>query len=82
MENNRLRPQDEVKVVMMDTEGNQVFEFKGTGYHKVFEAIMAAYEASGIDKDARDYAYQVSNLTDGTSERYRLNAHDNVRLCV
>lgn len=79
---NRIRPEDRVKVQIIDTEGNERYVFTGTGYHDVAGAIMAAYEASGIDQDARDFAYQVSNLADGTSARYRLNAHDNVRLVV
>lgn len=79
---NRIRTEDQVKVQIIDTEGRVRYDFSGTGYHDVAAAIMAAYEASGLTEDARDFAYQVSNETDGTSARYRLNAHDNVRLVV
>jgi len=54
-------------------------------FHTVREAIEATYVSITDDEnkaDIRDYVFEVSNITTGTSARYRVNAHGNVKLIV
>ncbi len=79
--NNRIRPADDVRIEIHDDEGKLVDAYQGSGYNTVEEAIMAAYEgAAHAPLDIRDYIFTVANLTDRTSARYRMNAHDHVRI--
>lgn len=85
MESDRLRVGDKVLVKVYEDTGELAARSEGTGFHTVREAIDATYEsmADGDDKaDKRDYVFEVSDLTTGTSARYRVNAHGNVRLIV
>lgn len=79
--NNRLQPIDDVRVEITDINGKTVSAYQGSGYHTVEEAVMAAYEG-GPDNllDIRDYTFTVRNLSTGTVARYRMNAHDHLRI--
>ena len=79
--NNHIRPVDDVRIEIYDDEAKLVDAYQGSGYHTIEEAIMAAYEgATHAPLDIRDYVFNVTNLTDHTSARYRMNAHDHVRI--
>lgn len=81
MRTNRITPIDDVRVEIINSDGKVVDVYQGSGYHTVSEAIMGAYEGTAFAHlDARDYVYNVVNLTTGTENRYRLNAHDHVVL--
>lgn len=76
---NRIAPIDDVRVEIINNDGKVVDVYQGSGYRTISEAIIAAYEGTAYAHlDARDYVYNVVNLTTGTESRYRLNAHDNV----
>jgi len=79
---NRLHPVDKV-LVELYLEGKETGRYEGTGFHTVEDAVGNAYEASGNkDIDIEDYVFRVTNLTDNTSSRYRINAGGNVKLIV
>lgn len=80
METNRLRPEDQVNVRAIDANGNVVADFTGTGYHDIAEAINATAPRLPAGTTVRDYAFQVSDLTTGTSNRYFVNAGGHPRL--
>lgn len=76
MESNRLYPEDDVRVEMyFGHDPEPVDVWQGSGFHKVNEALQAAYEGSRhTNLDIEDYVYRIVNLTTGTSARYRVNA--------
>lgn len=74
MTHNAIHPQDEIKIEMY-LEGRNVYTYQGTGFHNIEEVIDACYNASSLtDRSAEDYVFTVTNLTNGTSARYRINA--------
>lgn len=78
---NRIRPADEVMIEIYDPEGRKVDTHEGSGYHTVEEAVRDAYNASAhTPLVPDDYVYRVSDLTHGTSARYRINAGAHVRI--
>lgn len=81
MEANRLRPADRVQVQISD-DTRRLGRFEGTGYHNIEEAVEAAYEAEHIEEPREDLVYTVTDMTTGTTERYRFNAHGHLRLIV
>lgn len=81
METNRLRPDDKVKVGI-ECDGRTVGEYTSDGSHNVAEAISRAYEEEDASYPAEDCVFTVTDLSKGTSERYRLNAHGHVKLIV
>lgn len=111
MKANRLTPSDQVKVTVTDPEGKDVYQFTGSGFRNVEQAIAEAYSAySGVEThrpahfdesiekapsffhyyhnpDAGDnvveaFVFTVTDLTTGTSARYRVNAGGHARLIV
>lgn len=83
MENNRLRPDDKVKVTILDEEGAVITTYETTGMHTVEDAVFSAIRnrLEG-DENAEDYVYDVADESTGTEERYRINAHGHVHLIV
>lgn len=80
---NRIRPTDEVRVQIIDTDGRTDGTYSARGFNDIDEAVHAAFkDKMPADADIRDYSYVVTNLTDGTAGRYRINAHGNLRLEV
>lgn len=77
---NRLKTSDRVTVEIYD-EGTKIATFEGSGFHSVTVAINAAIENSPqADRSPEDYVYRVTDNTDGTSARYRINAGGNVKI--
>ena len=80
MMHNRIRPEDQVKIEIC-FDGKEIDSFSGSGFHTIEDAVDTAYsESKHCDLDKRDYVYTVENITDGTSARYRFNAHDNLKI--
>lgn len=79
MTTNRLELNDKVNVKVA-VEGCTVGEFNGTGFHSVEEAMDAAYEAEAADYPRQDCVFTVTDVTNGTSARYRFNAHNHKAL--
>lgn len=78
---NRLKLDQRVRVEVYNTNGNLIADNVYTGLHTVEDAILtAAKTATPRDAQPEDFVYKVSNLSDGTSERYMLNAHGHARL--
>lgn len=74
---NRLHPKDDVRIEM-SYNGETEDAFQGSGYHTVGEAIRDAFTASSRQyMNIEDYVFTVTNLTTGTSARYRINAGGN-----
>ena len=68
MEENRIRPIDDVRIEVRDEKGREVDVYQGSGYNTVEQAVMAAYESSArMPLDIRDYVFTVRNLTTDTT---------------
>ena len=83
MEANRLRPDDLVKVTILNEEGALVATYESRGMHTVEDAVFSAIrnKLEG-DENVKDYVYDVADESTGTEERYRINAHGHVHLIV
>ena len=83
MEINRIRPGDKIQVMIYDPDGKKIDTYDGTGFHTIGDAVRSAFESSNRNtEDIRDYVFRVFNVSESTSERYRVNAHGNVTLIV
>lgn len=78
----RIKPEDEVKVMVYDRFGTLVHTYTARGMHNITEAVEAAYADSKRTDDKRDFTFRVTNLDSRASELYRLNAHGNLHLIV
>lgn len=79
---NRLHTADRV-LVEIYLEGKEVGSYEGTGFHNVEQAVQDAVRRSGrAVEDIEDYVFRVTDLSDGTSARYRINAGGNLKLIV
>lgn len=77
---NRIRPIDDV-LVELYLEGKKVDTYEGSGFHIIDEAVRSAYESSKREYvNIEDYVFRVTNLTEHTSARYRVNAGGNLKL--
>lgn len=81
-DSNRLSPTDEVKVIVYADDSTIVYTASLTGCRSVRQAIVRTYDKSALPHDDRYYVYRVTNLTTGTSARYRMDANNNIRLIV
>lgn len=82
MQDNRLSYEDVVDVEIVKEDGSVVSNVKVSGVHSIEEAINAALQKVPAATEPEAYVFRVSDLTDGTSRRYRLNAHGHVRLII
>lgn len=77
---NRLHPEDKV-LVEIYSEEKKVDAYEGTGFHNIEQAVQQAYDNSHqATMSIEDYAFRVTNLTDQTTARYRVNAGGNVKV--
>ncbi|MBO4955041.1 MAG: hypothetical protein J6C77_01380 [Muribaculaceae bacterium] len=79
--NNRIHASDHIQVQILTPDGQTADTMLSSGFNNVEEAVDAAYRGSEhATADCRDYVYVVSDLTTGTSEQYRYNAHSHLKL--
>ena len=79
----RLHPEDNVRVEIENINGDVVSAYKGSGFSKVGDAIMTAYNANeSLLGSADDYVYSVTGRNSGVCHRYRINAGGNAKLIV
>ena len=77
---NRLHAADRV-LVEIYLEGKEVGSYEGSGFHNVEQAVQDAVRRSGRSvKNIEDYVFRVTDLSDRTSARYRINAGGNLKL--
>ena len=77
---NRIHPIDDV-LVELYLEGKKVDTYEGSGFYTIDEAVKSAYESSKREYvNIEDYVFRVTNLTEHTSARYRVNAGGNLKL--
>ncbi|MDE6048321.1 MAG: hypothetical protein K2G09_01320 [Paramuribaculum sp.] len=79
MANNRLHPQDDVRVELY-YDGKLKDAYQGSGYETIEEAVSAAFEGVKSNANIEDFVYDVKDLTTGTSGKYRVNAGGNITL--
>ncbi|MBD5347354.1 MAG: hypothetical protein HDR92_09560 [Bacteroides sp.] len=78
---NHLSPSDSVKIEIFTPTGYCISTWQGSGFSNLGEAVTAAYEGSGsLNMPAEDYVYTVTDLTRGTSARYRIDAGGHLRI--
>lgn len=82
MQDNRLDLKDVVDVEIINEAGEVLGNAKVTGVHSIEEAIQAALQKIPAASAPEAYVFKVSDISDGTSRRYRLNAHGHVRLII
>lgn len=81
MQNNRVRHGDNVEVEIYDESGKLLGKTSSDNYDSLTDAIETAFtKLLTTAPNIEDYVYRVTNLTTGTSERYRVNAGGHVRL--
>lgn len=78
----RVKPDDEVKVMVFDNNGAMVFTYTARGFHNIETAIDKTFEVSGISGDIRDYTFRVTNIDTAATELYRINAHGHLHLII
>ncbi len=80
MEANRINTIDDVRV-QLNFDGKELDAYQGSGFHSVEEAIRNAYDSTDRGHlNIEDYVFIVTNLSTGTSGRYRVNAGGHVVL--
>lgn len=80
METNRINPIDDVRV-QLNFDGREKDAFQGSGFHSIEEAIRNAFDATDVGHlNIEDYVFVVTNMSTGTSGRYRINAGGHVTL--
>lgn len=77
-----LKPVDEVTVTILGPDGSKLYEATNNGFHTLEEAVNAAVSNAGLKIDPRDCVFEVTNHARDVSHRYRLNAHDNLKLII
>lgn len=79
-ETNRIKPSDEVKLTVYQN-GRAVDSFEGTGFKELDELVTEVFENSNLDdRNREDYVFKVTNISTGTSARYRVNAGGHLKL--
>ena len=75
MPNNRLDFESIDQVEVFKENGDVIGTVKVSGVRSIEAAIEKALQQLPEAKDPEAYVFKVSNLSDGTERRYRLNAH-------
>lgn len=79
--NNRIKHGDRVKVDIFNEDGKLMGSHSGSDFDNLTDAIETSFTTVlPTAGDIRDYVFAVENLTAGTSNRYRLNADEHVKL--
>lgn len=77
---NRIHNIDDVRIVMY-LDGREVDAHQGSGYHTVDEAVRDAFNASSrTNMPIEDYVFRVTDLSNDTTARYRINAGGHLRI--
>ena len=82
MPNNRLDFESIDQVEVVKENGDIIGTVKVSGVRSIEAAIEKALQHLPEAKDPEAYVFKVSNLSDGTERRYRLNAHGHVKLII
>ena len=78
MKANRHHPHDNVRIELLFDDRIED-AYQGSGYHNIGEAILAAFNGNPRKYlNIEDYVFAVTDLTTGTSGRYRVNAGGNI----
>lgn len=80
MKDNRINPIDDVSIEIYEG-AHKVDTIMRSGMHSVSEAVEAAYEGNNVTHNPiEDYVWRVTNLSTGTSSRYRVDAGGHLRI--
>lgn len=82
MPNNRLDFESIDQVEVFKENGDIIGTVKVSGVRSIEAAIEKALQHLPEAKDPEAYVFKVSNLSDGTERRYRLNAHGHVNYLI
>lgn len=82
MPNNRLDFESIDQVEVFKENGESSEPLKSPVSRSIEAAIEKALQQLPEAKDPEAYVFKVSNLSDGTERRYRLNAHGHVKLII
>ncbi len=78
MNANRLHPHDNVRIELLFDDRIED-AYQGSGDHNIGEAILAAFNGNPRKYlNIEDFVFAVTDLTTGTSGRYRVNAGGNI----
>lgn len=77
-----LKPVDEVTITIYGPEGSVLYKSSRSGFHKIEDAINSSIEEANLQIDPKDCVFEVTNETTQVSHKYRLNAHDNLKLII
>lgn len=80
MTNNRINTIDDIRIDIYVGK-HKVDSIIRSGLHNVNEAVEAAYEGSNFtDNPLEEYIWKITNLSTGTSARYRVDAGGHLRI--
>ena len=82
MPDNRLNLEDRVRVDIINEDGQTLRTVDITGMHRIEEAILKAVASVPSIKNPEYYVFRVTDLSNDTSRRYRLNVHGNLKLII
>lgn len=83
MENiDSLKRGDEVKVTIWGPDGDNLYQFTGSGFHNLDMAIKSAVSNAALDINPEDCVFEVNNMATNVSHKYRLNAHGHLKLII
>lgn len=80
MTNNRIDTIDDIRIEIYVGK-RKVDSIIRSGLHNVNEAVETAYEGSNFTNNPiEDYIWKITNLSTGTSSRYRVDAGAHLRI--
>lgn len=77
-----LKPNNQVTVTILGPDDSKLYQSTNSGYHNLESAVSDAIENAGLKLDPKDCVFEVTNDTTKVSHKYRLNAHDNLKLII
>lgn len=77
-----LKPDNEVTVTIWGPQDSSLYQSTGSGFHTIEMAVNEAISAANLQINPQDCVFEVTNQTTGVSHRYRLNAHNHLKLII
>lgn len=77
-----LKRDDQVTVVILGPDDKSLYKSTNSGYHNLETAVSDAIQNANLDINPQDCVFEVTNQTTDVTHRYRLNAHDHLKLII
>ena len=77
-----LKRDDQVTVVIWGPNDKTLYKTTNSGYHNLEAAVSDAIQNANLDINPQDCVFEITNQTTDVTHRYRLNAHDHLKLII